>query len=71
MGEFRNNFVSISRFPPGVVPKRLGVIRYKGKLEHPQWVDLEPGQCSVLVVIGRSLICDDFDQTTTRPCVMS
>ena len=43
--EFRNDFVGMSPFPPGVAPKKLGVVRYKGKLAHPQWVDLEPGQC--------------------------
>ena len=43
--EFRNDFVGMSPLPPGVAPEKVGVVRYKGKLEHPQWVDLELGQC--------------------------
>jgi hypothetical protein len=69
--EFCDSFVGTSPFPPGVVPKKLGVVRYKGELEHPQWVDLEPGQCDISAVTGRSLIRDGFEQTTMRPCVMS
>ena len=68
--EFRKGIVGTSRLPPGVVPKKLAAIRYKGKLDQPQWVDLEPGQCDVPVLTERSLIRGHSEQTTTRPCVI-
>ena len=48
--EFSNSFASISRFPPDVEPKKTAVIRYKGELKKPEWIDLEPGQCGISTV---------------------
>ena len=69
--EFRDSFVGTSPFPPGVAPKKLEVIRYKGKLDQPQWVDLEPGQRDVPAVTGRLLIRGHYGQTITRLYVTS
>ena len=48
--EFSGDFVSIGHFPPGIVPRKLGVIRYKGEREEPEWMDLEPGQYTISTV---------------------
>ena len=46
--EFSDTFAIASPFPPGAMgPKKLAVVRYKGKREKPRWVDLEPGQCDI------------------------
>jgi len=68
--EFSDKFVCMGPFPPGLAPKKLAVVRYTGKLEHPQWVDLEPGQCVVFTMTEGSLTCGDHEQTTMRLCVM-
>jgi hypothetical protein len=44
-----------------MAPKKLAVIRYKGKLEQPQWVDLEPGQFGTSAVTGGLLNHDNFE----------
>ena len=53
--EFCENLLSTSNFPPGVTPRKLEVTRYKGELEQPQWVDLEPRQYNVSAATGSSL----------------
>ena len=67
--EFSDSFIGTSPLPPGVEPKKLAVIRYKGKLEKPQWIDVEPGQCGISMVTLRCLT-RSFGQKTMRPCAM-
>ena len=69
--EFCDKFVGMSTLPPGAAPEKLAVVRYKGKLERPQWVDVEPGQCDVFATTGGWLTRGDHEQTTTRPRVVS
>jgi len=69
--EFSDMFLGTSPLPPTVAPKKLAVVRYKGELEKPQWVDIEPGQCDAPAITTRLLTHGDFEQTTTRPCAIS
>lgn len=45
--EFSEAFAGTSAISPREVESgKLAVVRYKGKREKPQWVDLEPGRCA-------------------------
>jgi len=68
--EFSHNFTGISPLPPSATREKLPVIRYKGKLEKPQWIDLEPGQRGRFTVTLRWLT-HRFEQKTTRSRVIS
>ena len=66
--EFFDDFAITSPLPPGAMgPKKLAVVRYKGKREKPRWVDLEPGQCNILTATSESLILC-VEQKITRLC---